>query len=188
MRAVLISGACLALAAMLAGCGSSGQPSATTGTHTAAASSSPSAPASASAPLAFGKTAMVSDANGNAMTVTPVAAWWLPGNVQKGESGTESAENGEFLIIELRVTAQASGASFPAPITGSGPMVYSHGQTFGAGNTQAADNTVWGTCLPTIDSTTQMPPGQPGMDGETYDVPAGPALLEWSAPGSPAVR
>jgi hypothetical protein len=175
-----------------AGTGSAGTGSAGTGGlggTAGRASASPRVGGTAAAkPLAFGQSRTVGDADGNLMTVTPVAAWWLPGDVQHEESGSQQAENGDFLIVEVRASAVSAGATFPAPITGFGLSIYSNDQRFGVADSVAADSVVWSACLPSITSNGQLPTGQAELNGETFDVPAGDALLEWSQPNGPTVK
>jgi hypothetical protein len=187
-----------ALAATLAGCASNHPSSSGNGNPASFGPGNPDGPmtgSSASAQpvgpaAAFGTPRQVADDQDRPMTVTPVKAWWLPGNVQSrynsqaASEGESPAENGMFLIIEMRVQAGSSaGADFPAPASGDGPMVISNHQEF-SDYSSTTTNVVWNTCLPGILSTVTLEPGNWLLDGETYDVPAGPAVLTWqSGPG-----
>lgn len=166
----------------LAGCAGSGHPAQPAVTRApSAAATRPGADAAAP----FGTPERVTDAAGDALTVTPIGAWWLPGNIQSrhdpqaASEGLSPAENGSFLIIEMHVKAASGSAEFPAPISGAGPAIISHHQMFSDAGTNASDNVVWNTCLPSVDSDVVLHPGSYLTDGETYDVPGGHALLAW---------
>jgi hypothetical protein len=166
------------LALALAGCSGSGGAAPAAPPASRTASPAPSA-------AAFGTAERVTDAGDGSLTVTPVAAWWLPGNIQSRDhpravaQGRERAENGRFLIIELRVAAATSSAQFPAAMSGSGADIVSAHDEFSPGDSASA-HVVWNTCLPAVDSDEPLHPGSARLDGLTYDVPPGPALLEWT--------
>jgi hypothetical protein len=130
----------------------------------------------------FGTPKRVTDAQGNSLTVTPVKAWWLPGHIQSRyvpQSALSPAENGKFLIIEMKVEAVSGTAYFPAPISGAGPAILSRHRLFSDGGTSASDNVVWNTCLPYTDSNVPLHPGNWLLNSETFDVPPGLATLRW---------
>jgi hypothetical protein len=171
----------------LAGCAappssSPASPAAPVATATQGVTAKPSATAPAAA--AFGTPKRVTNAAGNTLTITPVEAWWLAGNIQSryiphaASSGLSPAENGRFLIIEMRVEAVSGTAYFPAPIIG-GPAIFTHHRLFTDAGDSASDNVVWGTCLPYVDSNIALHPGAWMLNSETYDVPPGPAQLAW---------
>lgn len=169
-----------ALAFAAAGCSAQHAASSATAQapRTARAAETP-APAHSGKPtaLAFGTTAAVEGGTGAFMHMTPFAAWWLT------SGGTRSDEtqpgNGYFLIVEFRLSPEGAPATFPAPLTGDGPEVISDGRVLSDAGDSASDNVVWNTCLPVIDSTTTMEPGDTLTDGETYDVPAQSGELRW---------
>jgi hypothetical protein len=175
--------AAILAAVVIAGCAS--QPSTTNPTAIPAAKASPSTTPSSAAAAAFGTSERVTDAQGRLLTVTPVKAWWLPGDIQSryipqaAASGLSPAEHGRFLIVEMKVEAVSGTAYFPAPITGAGPAIISGHQVFTDMGTNASNNVVWDTCLAGVDSNVPLHPGSWLLDGETFDVPPGPAVLAW---------
>lgn len=184
----------LALAALVLGAAACASSTGTAGSHPA----TPAAAHSASTPVpaSFGTAEHVPDGQGGTLIITPVDAWWLSGKIQSrydsqaASEGLSPAENGAFLVIEMRVQAASPSAAFPAPISGAGPAIVSNHQAVIPENTSAASNVVWNTCLPSVDSNVTLHPGSYLLDGETFDIPRGPALLEWTggAPGTLTVE
>lgn len=149
------------------------------------ASSTPSSPAttaaahpSTAAALPFGTPATVEGGNGAYLTVTPVAAWWLTSD--GSGPGATHPSLGRFLIIELKLSPVSSPATFPVPLTGDGPSIISGGRIISDAGDNASNNVVWNTCLPAVDSSVTMQPGDTLTDGETYDVPAQSGELRWT--------
>jgi hypothetical protein len=189
-RTVLVGLAVLAIA----GCGSAASTTPASPPLPSSPSASSPHPASSPALAAFGTARQVTDDQGRPLTVTPVTAWWLPGDIQSrydpnaARYGLAPAEHGRFLIIEMRVEAASSaGGDFPAPVSGVGPIIISSHQVFTTAESEPAVNAVWDTCLPGINTTVSLQPGNWLMDGETFDVPPGPAVLTWQGtPGAPS--
>ncbi|HTS99952.1 MAG TPA: hypothetical protein VMI33_25390 [Streptosporangiaceae bacterium] len=173
----------LALAALaaLAGCASR------TGAAAAHVSHGAASPARtrSGAVLAFGTPARVDGANGAAVLLTPVSAWWLiSGGNQVGET---QPVLGHFLIIEMKLRPETEPTTFPLPLTGDGPSVISGGQVIPDTGDTASDDVVWSTCLPAVDSDLTLTPGETVVDSQTYDVPAASGLLRWRNAGGTTV-
>ncbi len=135
--------------------------------------------------LAFGTPAPVDGANGAAILLTPVSAWWLiSGGNQIGET---QPTLGQFLIIEMKLKPENEPTTFPLPLSGDGPSVISGGQVIPDTGDTASDEVVWSTCLPAVDSDLTLTPGETVVDSQTYDVPATSGLLRWRNPGGTTV-
>ena len=144
----------------------------------------PLATPSAAVPTAaaFGTPERVIDGQGHPLTVTPAKAWWLPGHIQSryipqaAASGLSPAENGRFLIIEMKVAAVAT-PRFPAPLPARAAIMEQSPHVSDAGTNAST------TCVEHLPahrySNVALHPGMWLLDGETYDVPPGPAVLAW---------
>ena len=111
-------------------------------THAIAAPARPFASPKPTTPsvLAWGAAATVQGGNGAPRKVTPIAAWWLTSDGTGSDATRPSL--GRFLIVELKLSAAGSPATFPVPLTGDGPMVVSGGRMVSDAGDSASDDVV----------------------------------------------